>query len=170
MKTTASKQPTAFITTRKGFCYLTIKSFGRNRHITRIRNYAIDAQEKRDLRRRYPDVAFDWKKIEGQLAEKRKACRRYRSRRRTSGTAGVRRHRGPLCGVFDPITRSVYVDDVPFTAGGVVALLDAVLSLDRGLQADPPPSTAPSEGRRGAKAKLELIAGGRPPSTRKRTI
>ena len=30
-------QPTAFITTRKGFCYLTIKIGGRNFHILRIR-------------------------------------------------------------------------------------------------------------------------------------
>jgi hypothetical protein len=164
----APKQRTAFITTRKGFCYLTVKRLGRNWHITRIRNYAIDAQEKRDLRRRHPDVAFDWKKIDRQLAEKRKACRRYRSRRRTSGTAGFRRHRGPLSGVFDPITRTVYADDVPSTAGGVAALLDAVLSLDRGLQADPSPSPAPLEPRRGAKPGLDLIAGGRPPATRKR--
>lgn len=135
----ASKQPTAFITTRKGFCYLTVKRLGRNWPITRIRNYAIDAQEKRDLRRRYPDVAFDWKKIDRQLAEKRKACRRYRSRRRTA--------RGPRAGesfrvVYDPITRTVYADEVPSTAGGVAALLDAVLSLDRGLPADPPPPPA----------------------------
>jgi hypothetical protein len=38
------------------------------------------------MRRLYPDVAFDWKKIAQQLAEKRKVCRRYRSRRRNPDT------------------------------------------------------------------------------------
>jgi hypothetical protein len=65
------KQSNAFITARKGFCYLTIKSFGRNHEMMRIRNYNIDAEEKRHMRRLYPEVTFDWKKITQQLAEKR---------------------------------------------------------------------------------------------------
>jgi hypothetical protein len=67
----AAKQAAAFITTRKGFCYLTTKYHRHNLHIIRIRNYTIDAEEKRQMRRLYPDVAFDWKKIDRQLAEKR---------------------------------------------------------------------------------------------------
>ena len=72
----ADKQLTAFITARKGFCYLTVKIGRQNFHIMRIRNYTLDAQDKRDMRRLYPDTAFDWKKIGQQLAEKREACRR----------------------------------------------------------------------------------------------
>src|SRR5271166_4483783 len=52
------KPRNAFITARKGFCYLTIKSFGRNHEMMRIRNYKIDAEEKRHMRRLYPEVAF----------------------------------------------------------------------------------------------------------------
>ena len=63
-----------------------------------------------------------------QLADKREACRRYRSRRRTSNAA---RPREPFYAVIDPGTRTVYADGVPSTAGGVGALLDAVLSIDR---------------------------------------
>jgi hypothetical protein len=57
------KPSNAFVTARKGFCYLTIKSFGRNHEMMRIRNYQIGAEEKRHVRRLYTDVAFDWKKI-----------------------------------------------------------------------------------------------------------
>lgn len=135
----AEKRPTAFITARKGFCYLTVKSGRRNFHIMRIRNYTLDAQDKRDARRRYPDVAFDWKKIARKLAEKRAACRRYRSRRRIDAEARRSWDRQPLHGyaVYDPITRTVYADDV---AAGSAALLDAVLSFDRvtGLPLLPP--------------------------------
>ena len=73
----------AFITARKGFCYLTIKRHRRNFDMMRIRNYTLDADDKRQMRRLYPDVVFDWKKTGLQLAEKREACRRYRSRRRS---------------------------------------------------------------------------------------
>ena len=62
------------------------------------------------------------------MAEKREACRRYRSRRRTSGTARLPRTREPLYAVYDPITRTVYADGED--AG---ALLEAVLSIDRTL-------------------------------------
>ena len=62
------KPRNAFITARKGFCYLTIKSFGRNHEMMRIRSYTLDADDKRHMRRLYPDVVFDWKKITQQLA------------------------------------------------------------------------------------------------------
>ena len=125
------KQSNAFITARKGFCYLTIKSFGRNHEMMRIRNYKIDADEKRHMRRLYPDVAFDWKKITGQLAEKREICRDYRSRRRTSTAARPQRADEPLIGVFEPSTRTVYVNGLPATARAAGALLDAILQMDR---------------------------------------
>ena len=104
------KQYSAFVTAKKGFCYLTIKIGRQNFHLMRIRNYTLDAQDKRDMRRLHPDIAFDWKKIGRQLAEKREACRCYRSRRRTSGTARLPRAREPLYAVYDPITRTVYAD------------------------------------------------------------
>ena len=53
------KPASAFITTRKGFFYLTIRSFRSNRHIMRIRNYTLDANDKRQMRRLHPDVVFD---------------------------------------------------------------------------------------------------------------
>jgi len=83
----AGKQSSAFVTARKGFCYLTIKYGGRNVETMRIRKYTLDVDEKRHMRRLYPEVVFDWKKITQQLAEKREACRRYRSRRRRPDTA-----------------------------------------------------------------------------------
>jgi hypothetical protein len=125
-----AKQPAAFITARKGFCYLTMKYRRRNFHMMRLRNYTLDAQDKRDMRRLYPDVVFDWKKIARQLPEKREACRWYRSRRRPSAP---RTHATkPLYAVFDPVTRSVYSDE-PRTAGDAAALLDAILLIDRTL-------------------------------------
>jgi len=148
------KQSNAFITARKGFCYLTIKSFGRNHEMMRVRSYKIDAEEKRDMRRLYPDVAFDWKKITQQLAEKREACRRYRSRRRRPDTA---RHPGasePFYGVYEPGTRTIYTNGVPSTVAGVGALLDAILQMDRGLQDAPPP---PEPGRSRTKPNLTLV-------------
>ena len=60
-KTMERKRSNAFITARKGFCYLTIKHYGRNFDMMRIVDYKIDAEEKRHMRRLYPDVAFDWK-------------------------------------------------------------------------------------------------------------
>jgi len=133
------KQSSAFVTARKGFCYLTIKHGGRNFEMMRIRGYKLDAEEKRHMRRLYPEVVFDWKKITQQLAEKREACRRYRSRRRNPGIA---RHPGagePFYGVYEPGTRTVYVNDVPSSAVGVGALLDAILRIDRGLLEVPAP-------------------------------
>ena len=100
------KQSSAFITTKKGTCYLTIKYGRRNFHIMRVRAYTIDAEDKRQMRRLYPDVYFDWKKITRQLAEKREVCRRYRSRRRISNATHPARHRTPFCGVFEPSTRN----------------------------------------------------------------
>ena len=145
------KQSNAFITARKGFCYLTIKSFGRNHEMMRIRNYNIDAEEKRHMRRLYPDVAFDWKKITQQLAEKREACRRYRSRRRSPYGTSHSSGGDPFCGVYEPGTRTAYVNDVPSSAAGVGALLDAILQIDRDLDAAPSLSE-PIRGR--AKPKV----------------
>lgn len=65
-------------------------------------------------------------------------CRHYRSRRRpSSDTARLPHAREPLYAVYDPITRIVYAD-VPSTAEGTGALLDAVLSIDRTLGAHNP--------------------------------
>lgn len=133
------KQGSAFITTRKGFCYLTVKYRRQNFHVMRIRNYTIDAVDKRDMRRLYPDVLFDWKKITQQLTEKREVCRCYRSRRRTPATARGPGAREPFYGVFEPSTGIVYVNGVPSTIGGVGALLDAVLRIDRTLKDAPSP-------------------------------
>jgi hypothetical protein len=132
----------AFVTTRKGFCYLTIKSGGRNFDILRIRQYKIEAQEKRDLRRAWPDVAFDWKKLEAQLVDKRLACRGYRARRRSDGAAARRRGPDSFAAVYEPSTRTVYVDRMPRTIAGAGALLDAVLEIDRKQSAQG--QTAPS--------------------------
>jgi hypothetical protein len=124
----------AFITTRKGFCYLTIKIGRSNFNIMRVRNYTIDAEDKRDLRRRYPDVIFDWKKITAQLAEKRGVCGRYRSRRRLAAAErreGRFREPEPFFSVYDPATRTVYANGLPSSAEGAGALLDAVLRHDR---------------------------------------
>ena len=64
------KPSSAFVKTRKGFCYLTVKVGRSNYNIMRIRNYTLEPQDKRDMRRLYPDYLFDWKKIGQQLAEK----------------------------------------------------------------------------------------------------
>jgi hypothetical protein len=124
----ATKRRTAFVTARKGYCYLTLKRGRQNFHVMRIRNYTLDAQGKRDMRRLYPDVVFDWKNIGKQLAEKREACRRYRSRRRAAAPHSHARQ--PRCGyaVYDPITRTVYADE---PAADGASLLDAFLSFDR---------------------------------------
>lgn len=118
----------AFVTTRKGFCYLTIRVRQRNRDLLQIRQYKIEAQEKRDLRRRYPNVTFEWKKISDQLEKKRGVCRRYRARRRAA--SAPRPPREPFYGVFDPWSRTAYVNDASNTAG-VGALLDAILAEER---------------------------------------
>ncbi len=107
------KPGNAFITARKGFCYLTIKSFGRNHEMMRIRQYQIDAEEKRRMRRLYPDVAFDWTKITAQLAQKRDACRRYRARRRGRDKASHSRGSDAFHGVYDPATRTIYASRIP---------------------------------------------------------
>jgi hypothetical protein len=153
----ARKQSNAFVTARKGFCYLTIKSFGRNHEMMRIRNYQIDAEEKRHMRRLYPDVAFDWKKITQQLAEKRDACRRYRSRRRHPDTPSQSRGSEPFYGVYEPGTRTLYASGVPSTAAGVGALLDAILQMDRGLHDAPLP---PEPARQRTTPRLTLVKNG----------
>jgi hypothetical protein len=92
----------------------------------RVRKYTIEPEEKRHMRRLYPDVTFDWKKIAAQLAEKREVCRRYRTKGRTT----IPRPREPFYGVVDPFTRTVYVND-PANIAGVGALLDALLLEER---------------------------------------
>src|SRR5712691_5111081 len=56
------KRNSAFVTTKKGVCYLTVKIGRENLPLMRIYHYTIDAQDKRDMRRLHPDVDFDWKK------------------------------------------------------------------------------------------------------------
>jgi hypothetical protein len=139
-KVSRGRQGSAFITTRKGSCYLTIK-YGRcNVHIMRVRAYTIDTEDKRHMRRLYPEVDFDWKKITRQLTEKREVCRCYRSRRRASDTALRPRGRPSFCGLYEPSTRTIYVDGLPTNARAAGALLDAVLHIDRTLT-----NAAPSE-------------------------
>ena len=121
----AQKQSSAFITTKKGTCYLTVKMGRRNYPIMRIYKYTIDAEDKRDMRRLHPDVIFDWKKITQQLAVKREDCRRYRSRRRTPRER-VERDYEPFYAVYEPSTRTVYASG----DGNGVALLDAILRFD----------------------------------------
>jgi hypothetical protein len=125
----ANKQKSAFITTRKGFCYLTVKINRSNFNLMRIRNYTLDAEDKRDMRRLYPDYLFDWKKIKQQLAEKREVCRSYRSRRQTKGrkrntSASVR----PGIASYDPATRTIYASDASNSSS--LALLDAILAME----------------------------------------
>jgi hypothetical protein len=91
----------------------------------RIRNYTIEAQDKRDMRRLYPDILFDWKKIGQQLAEKREVCRTYRSRRQAP--RNTRQASEPFVTVlYDPMKRTVYTSN----AGNTIALLDAILRFD----------------------------------------
>ena len=120
------KQGNAFITSRKGFCYLTVKVGRSNFNIMRIRNYTLSPQDKRDMRRLHPDYLFDWKKINQQLAEKREVCRAYRSRRQAP--RNTERTSDPFVMVsYDPMTRTIYASD----AGNSIALLDAVLQMER---------------------------------------
>lgn len=101
------KQSSAFVTTRKGFCYLTVKVGRSNYNIMRIRNYTLEPQDKRDMRRLYPDYLFDWKKIGQQLAEKRGVCRTQPIHRTQTGAApesrtssgSAREQRRPACSV-----------------------------------------------------------------------
>jgi len=118
------KRSRAFVTTKKGVCYLTVKSGRVHFQIMRIRHYAIDADDKRRMRRLHPDVDFDWKKIASQLADKREVCRRYRARRRTARAPRVHE---PFYGVFDPVERAVYVND-PTNIAGMSAMLDAIIA------------------------------------------
>ena len=118
------KRRRAFVTSKKGVCYLAVKSGRVHFQIMRICHYTIDADDKRRMRRLHPDVDFDWKHITRQLAEKREVCLRYRSRRRT---ARVPRVREPFYGVFDPVERAVYVND-PSNITGMGALLDAIIA------------------------------------------
>ena len=156
-KAAAEKQGSAFITTRKGFCYLTIKCGWRNFHIMRIRAYTIDADDKRHMRRLHPEIDFDWKKIARQLADKREVCRQYRSRRRPSDTAHHSRTGASFYGVYVPSARAIYTDGFPGNVRAAGALLDAVLHIDRTLRdvASPDP---PKGVHTGTKASLRLAA------------
>jgi hypothetical protein len=131
MKVTSRKPANAFATARKGFCYLTIKSFGRNHEMMRIRAYKIEPDEKRHMRRLYPDVTFDWKKITQQLAEKREDCRRYRSRRQGAAARRASWDHEPVLGVYEPSTRTIYASGIPSSTAGIGRLLDAIVQLDR---------------------------------------
>ena len=46
----------AFVTSRKGFCYLTIKIGRENFDLMKIRQYTLDAQDKRDMRRLHLEI------------------------------------------------------------------------------------------------------------------
>jgi hypothetical protein len=96
----------------------------------RIRRYTIDAEDKRQMRRLHPDIAFDRKKIGHQLAEKRDVCRQYRSKRHSARRPGLPRE--PFYGVVDPLARTVYVNS-PTNIRGVGALLDRMMA-DEGLR------------------------------------
>lgn len=119
----------AFITARKGTCYLTIKIGRRNADLMKIRQYKIDPDEKRQMRRLYPNVTFDWKRITAQLAHKREDCRDYRSCRRKTSVRAPRTPQ-PFYGVYDPISRAVYVN-APDHLAGTAALLDALIAHDK---------------------------------------
>lgn len=99
------KQSSTFVTTRKGFCYLTVKVARSNFNIMRIRSYTITPQDKRDMRRLYPDYLFEWKKIGQQLAEKREVCRTYRSRRQAPRSTERASDRLVIVS-YDPETRT----------------------------------------------------------------
>jgi hypothetical protein len=75
------------------------------------------------MRRLYPDVIFDWKKLDRQLAEKREACRGYRARRRDSSAARRPRQREAFYSVYDPFTRTVY-------AGCLMVVAIALISFE----------------------------------------
>lgn len=166
-KAAAEKQGSAFITTKKGFCYLTIKYGWHNFHIMRIRAYTLDADDKRHMRRLYPEIDFDWKKIVRQLAEKRKVCRQYRSRRRPSDTAHHSRTGASFYGVYVPSARTIYTDGFPGNVRAAGALLDSVLYIDRTLTGVA--SSGPSGGlRQGTQPGLVLIQGGQPENPQRR--
>jgi hypothetical protein len=102
------------------------------------------------------------KKIARQLAEKREVCRRYRFRRRTSDTAHLARVCASFYGLYEPGTRTIYVDGFPRNAQAVGALLDAVLHIDRTLTIAA--SSGPAQGvRRETRPNLRLAKGSRQP-------
>lgn len=120
------RQSSAFVTARKGFCYLTVKIGRSNFNLMRIRRYTITSQDKRDMRRLYPDYLFDWKKIGQQLAKKREVCRAWRSRRQAPWS--TERAPDPFVLVsYDPGTRTVYTSGTCDS----LSLLDAVLHFER---------------------------------------
>ena len=125
------KKGNAFITSKKGFCYLTVKIGRSNFNLMRIRKYTLEPQDKRNMRRLYPDYTFDWKKINLQLAEKREVCRSYRSRRQKPRNKS-QTPPSPVFAAYHPGTRTIYTSDL--SGGDPFALLDAVLDIDRSLK------------------------------------
>ena len=97
----------------------------------RVRGYKIDADEKRQMRRLYPEVAFDWKRITQQLAARREDCRRYRTRSRRPAGRSASRDGEPVFGIYEPGIRTIYASGIPSTAAGMGRLLDAILRLGR---------------------------------------
>jgi hypothetical protein len=72
------------------------------------------------------------------------------------------RYFGPFYGLYEPGTRTLYVDGFPRNAQAVGALLDAVLHIDRTLTIAA--SSNPSAGvRRETKPNLQLAKGRRQP-------
>ena len=110
--------------------------------------------EKRHMRRLYPDVAFDWKKITQQLAEKREDCRRYRTRSRKATRRSSLYDDDPVFGVYEPSARTIYTSGIPSSATGMGRLLDAVLQFDREQATVPLPSQPVP---RPAKPALTLV-------------
>jgi hypothetical protein len=100
--TAPTKQGSAFIATKKGVCYLTVKVGRHHFPLMRIRNYTIDAQDKRNMHRLHPAVSST-------LAYR--ACTPLRE---------------PFYGVFEPHTWWVYVNDPDNTAG-----VGAILARER---------------------------------------
>jgi hypothetical protein len=94
----------------------------------KVHQYKIDPDEKRQMRRLYPNVTFDWEKITAPLARKREVCRNYRSRRLAPTL--LRRPREPFIGVIDPFRRAVYINDEN-NVTGATALLDALIAMER---------------------------------------
>ena len=135
------RQASAFITTRKGFCYLTVKCGRRNFHVMRIRNYTIVAYEKRHMAGCTRMLPSTGRKSPGNWP---------RSGKRAGATApgGEPRHvfrasRIRLRRLWTRRTHSVCPSDEPSTIGETAALLDAVLHIDRTLKEASAPLPSP---------------------------
>ena len=77
-------------------------------------------------------------------------------------SAGEAAYRAPFYGLYEPGTRTIYVNGFPRNARAVGALLDAVLHIDRTLTIAA--SSGPPEGvRQETKPTLQLAKGSRQP-------